>query len=189
MSAARPSALWPTTALVDETQRAGEYLLAAVIVTEPRHAALRDEARALRIGGRKLHWHDESAARRTYLVHQLAAMPISSVVVVRAARPTEGAERARHKCLEGLLVELDLRDVDHAILEAREPSQNRRDLDLVARLRQGRRVRSKLRVDHAAGPTEPLLWLADILAGAVREHRTDSLRHSTFASNVTIIDL
>jgi len=59
----RPSPHWPTTALVDETQRAGEYLLAAVIVSEPSRAALRDEAVALRIGGGKLHWHSESPAR------------------------------------------------------------------------------------------------------------------------------
>jgi len=46
MSAARPSPHWPTTALVDETQRVGEYLLAAVIVSELRRGALRDEALA-----------------------------------------------------------------------------------------------------------------------------------------------
>jgi hypothetical protein len=189
MSPARPSPHWPATALIDETQSGGEYLLAAVIMSEPRRAALRDEALALRISGRKLHWHNESATRRAYLVHQLAAMPISSVVVVRTARTAEGDERSRRKCLEGLLVELDRRDVDQAVLEAREPSQNRRDLDLVARLRQGRRLRSRLRVDHAAGPAEPLLWLADIVAGAVREHRIDPRRHPEFASSVTIIKL
>ncbi len=150
---------------------------------------MRDEALALRIGGGKLHWHNESAARRAHLVHQLAVIPISSVVVVRTARAVEGAERSRRKCLEGLLVELDRRDVDQAVLEAREPSQNRRDLDLVARLRQRQRLRSKLRVDHAAGPAEPLLWLADIVAGAVREHRMDHLRHPEFASSVTIIEV
>jgi len=56
-------------------------------------------------------------------------------------------------------------------------------------LRQGQRLRSKLRVDHAAGPAEPLLWLADIVAGAVREHRMDHLRHPEFASSVTIIEV
>lgn len=189
MSPARPSPHWPATALVDETQGGGEYLLAAVIISDPRLASLREEALALRIGGRKLHWHNESARRRAHLAHQVNAMAIGSVVVVRAARAAERDERSRRKCLEGLLIELDRRDVDQAIFEAREPNQNRRDLDLVARLRQGQRIRSKLRVDHAAGPAEPLLWLADIVAGAVRENRGDPQRHSAFAASVTVIEL
>lgn len=106
----------PPTALIDETQSGDEYLLAAVVVSEPRRAALRDEALALRMSGGKLHWHHESAARRTHLVRQLSVMAISSVAVVRTASAAEGVERSRRKCLEGLLVELDRRDVDHASL-------------------------------------------------------------------------
>lgn len=189
MNPARPLPDWPATALIDETQSGSEYLLAAVIVIEPHRLHLQQEALALRVGGRKLHWHDESATRRAHLVHKLSAMPISSVVTVRSARVAEDDERSQRKCLEGLLVELDNRHVDQAVLEAREPSQNRRDMDLVARLRQGRRLRSRLRVDHAPGPAEPLLWLADIVAGAVREHRLDPRRHSEFAASVTIIEL
>jgi hypothetical protein len=161
------SLAWPSTAFVDETRSDQRYYLAAVTVEDRRHDAVREAMRGLRITGSKLHWTKESDERRREIVDVIADVGLLHMVVMRLVDPDETDERARRKCLRRLLWELDRRSIERVVLEARAPSQNERDMQLVARLRRSRELRGQLIADHRPGPTEPLLWLADSLAGAV----------------------
>jgi hypothetical protein len=114
----------------------------------------------------KLHWHDESAARRGKIMSAVATIDALHIVVVRTGPDGETPGRRRAKCLERLLYELDGAGVDRLCLEAREPKQNLRDVKTLSVLRSGRIMTSQLRLTHAPGATEPLLWIADAVAGA-----------------------
>ncbi len=55
--------------------------------------------------------------------------------------------------------------------EAREQELNRRDVHTVAGARFLLPKGSSFHVDHDHGAGEPILWVADLVAGAVRAHR------------------
>jgi hypothetical protein len=72
--------------------------------------------------------------------------------------------------MERLLAELELRSVRMVVAESRGPG-DRLDRLLVDTLRAKGAVGSAVRVEHAPGPTEPLLWVADTVCGAVVQDR------------------
>lgn len=74
-------------------------------------------------------------------------------------------------------------------LEAREARQNESDLKLLAGLRTDRHIGLELRMTHPKGPGEPLLWLADIVAGAVAADRQRQSEHlQRIQHRVTLLD-
>lgn len=149
------------------------YILAAALVEDAEQDAIQARMRALlRPGQRKLHWHAESATSRAGIIDAVAGLPALQLAVVRTGRPGERSERRRRKCLERLVYELDERGVEYVTLEARERKSNARELRLLDRYRSAGAVRGTMRMYHAAGPTCPLLWIADSLAGAVMAART-----------------
>ncbi|MGH3974929.1 MAG: hypothetical protein ACRDS9_16615 [Pseudonocardiaceae bacterium] len=98
-------------------------------------------------------------------IKTIATLPALHLVVVRAAAD-ERSERRRRLCLRRLLCELDQAGVAQVVLERRQRRQDQADRQLLSALRSA--VRSGLRMAHAAGTGEPLLWLPDFVAGAVR---------------------
>ena len=180
---------WPSTAFIDETRADDSYLLAAVIIENRRHVELRYGAADLRMGGSKLHWQAEGTDRRSRIVDALLSANVTRLVVVRLRRQRESDERCRRKCIEQLLWRLDAMDVERAVFEARESSQNDQDRALIATLRSSRAGRGpRIRVDHVAGPAEPLLWWADALAGAVRASREVAGMYAQLIEAAEVID-
>jgi hypothetical protein len=55
-------------------------------------------------------------------------------------------------------------------MESRQPVLDRHDVQLIRDARFDLPKGTQLRVDHQVGATEPLFWVADIVAGAVRAH-------------------
>jgi hypothetical protein len=184
------------TAWVDESGSDGKadpdtYLLAAAIcevaTAELARASLRS---LLSPGQRKLHWRDESDKRRRQIVEHLAGMHLEHVVVVRNGMPGERFERRRRKCLNRLLVELDGMAVDHVVLESRGAADDRRDRKVLEYLRQNHALQGKVHMDHAKGPSDPLLWAPDTVCGAVTQHRVGNLGYlELLAAKVEIITL
>ena len=180
------------TAYVDESEpdpRSGSasvYLLAAALIEDVEHDAARTAMEALRVRGqKKLHWNAEEAKRRTLIVQTVARLPTMHLVVARTDAAAT-SERRRRKCLETLLPELESAKVDRVYLEAREMRQNQRDVQLLAGLRAQRVVGSALRLDHLPGPSEPLLWIADVVAGAVgARHHGNPVYEDVLAGLVT----
>jgi hypothetical protein len=157
-------------AYVDESLRLdgeGRYVLAAVLVP----AARADEVRAvlrstLRRGQRRYHWHDEGPASRLAMTRVVAALGLDAVAVT--STPVDGTrqERARRRCLRVLLWEVQRRGIEHVVLESRQ-QRNPEDERMIAYARQAGWVSGALRYDFQRPPDEPLLWLPDVVAGAV----------------------
>lgn len=95
------------------------------------------------------------------------------VVVIGMGMDSRRQERARRQCLTRMLWEMSASDVHQAWLDARTPSQNAKDIALVDILRVRGELADELRVDFGYPRTEPLLWLPDIVAGAVGIARGD----------------
>ncbi|NYI06228.1 hypothetical protein [Allostreptomyces psammosilenae] len=166
----RGEAVW--RAYLDESEpdrrvSPGVYLMAAAVPDPEAVEPVRETLRLLRRPEqRKLHWHAESAKRRREIVEAIVALPALHVVVVLNGQPGESSERRRRKCLRRMAWELDQRDVVELVAEARERKQNGRDLEVFQALRAERSIRAGLRLFHEPGPSEPLLWIADAIAGA-----------------------
>jgi hypothetical protein len=157
---------------VDESMRftpdASLYLLAAVIADPEACDPARQALRPLKAKGeRKLHWHSEGDPRRRKITSAIAVCNIESVVIIGAPVDKKKQERARAQCLEHLLWELDVWGISHVWVENRTQTLNQRDMKTVDRLRGRQIISNDLRLDMALPSEEPMLWLPDVIAGAV----------------------
>ena len=163
-------------AYVDESEpdprySPGTYVLAAALIERQDEEAARTALAALRLKGQhKLHWHDEDRSRRKLLTETIADLPALHLIVVKVD-VNASSERRRRLCLTRLLPELDRHGVPKVCLEARESKQNARDMQILAAMRARQEVGSRLRLDHQPGPQNPLLWVPDVVAGAVGSDR------------------
>lgn len=159
---------------VDESQvggtgGTGPYILVATSVgPEVDLEELRQRLRRFVPGSqRKLHWHEAVRGFRLEILEFVARMDLEHCVVVRDVRHGERPERARRRCLEVLLWEMDRVGTEEVVLESRGPADDRRDLEMLGRLRARRIVGTGIRMFHARGHDEPLVWLPDVICGAV----------------------
>jgi hypothetical protein len=172
-------------AYVDESESrqdldSGTYILCATIVRASEVADLRAHMASLRPPSRKkLHWHDDNDHRsRARLVSHVADGRTTHLVVIRSGGDDTRSERRRRLCLERLTYELHGLGVKRVVFESRGPA-DRLDLDFLQGLRARHVVDSSIRFDHEPGPAEPLLWIADIVCGAVTQDRI---------GNATVLD-
>lgn len=150
----------------------GCYLLAAAVIERSAFESARAAISGMLLPRqRRLHWRDESAARRRKLAATVAELPALHFVVAGAPLDPARQERARRKCLERLLHVLGDAGVDRVVLESRTTSLNAGDTDLVDVLRVRHALPARLRVEIEKPEREPLLWVADIVAGAARAAR------------------
>ena len=157
----------PVFAYIDESYdlAKGYYVLCATLVDGTETERIREQTRCLSIGSGKIHWHSEGPGRRRLLTDAVTAMDIAHIAVIgRAARREE---RARRKCLEVLLPELDRCEVSSAVLESRQRRKDKLDHALVGACRSKRLISQRLQVLFSPGAAEPLLWLPDIVGGAI----------------------
>jgi len=172
------AALSPTTrdsvtgvrAYVDESVREnapGLYVLAAVVVDVDQAEALRAGLQAALLPGeQRLHWHDEGAEARARLANVCGSPNLLAVVAVSTPMQRTRQERARALCLTGLLWELAGRDVPEVVLESRR-QRDRHDRSTIGAAKQARAAHPALHFEHRGPLQEPLLWLSDVVAGAV----------------------
>lgn len=153
-----------------EKDSAGFYILAAAVI-EP--AAL-DEARTSmeKLRGRrataKAHWTEMDHRQRRRAAELVAGLGGLHVVAIGSPVPPRKQERARSKCLAELVTQLHGFEVGRLYMEAREPQLNARDVETVQRARLALPKGTVFRVEHLHGNAEPLLWVADVVAGACR---------------------
>ena len=79
--------------------------------------------------------------------------------------------------MERLLYELDAAGVDQVHLETRTKTLNARDMATVVRLRGVNAISSLLRVDILKPSAEPMLWIPDVVAGAVKAARSGQVEY------------
>lgn len=168
----------------DESMRfgltGGLYLLAAVQVPDADVDEVRRALRTMTMRGqKKIRWNGESSRRRARLSSFLAALDIQAVVVAGAPADPKRQERARAQCLEHLVLHLSTGSSRHIVMERRQARLDARDLRLVERLRGGQQIRPDLRVEVADPREEPMLWIADFVAGIAGDALTGLERSST----------
>ncbi|MGB6162662.1 MAG: hypothetical protein WBF75_08850 [Pseudonocardiaceae bacterium] len=156
-----------------EDPSGGCYVLATAVLEQKSLQPTRELMRRL-LGSRrtnKLHWHEMDRLQQKDAAYSVAGIKGFHVVAVGTPVPRRRQERARSACLAALVSELHGRGVEHLLVEARAATLNRRDVTTVQGARFALPQGSNFRVDHLPGPAKPLLWIADIVAGAVRSSR------------------
>lgn len=159
-------------AFIDESSAvrsatAQEYLVCSAIIPEDAYDAFRTALSPLRLPGQiKLHWTDESPRRRREIVTRIAELGPMNVVLRHLDARRRKVERYRRKCLESLYHELVMMEVFDLTLECRTEAQDRSDRAHIVAL-QGQGLDRRVRIQHRRGGDEPLLWIADVVLGAM----------------------
>lgn len=167
-------------AYVDESHYAGPpsfYLLAAVLVDEESIDRAREAVRALQVHKRRVHWHREEPAGRVRLASAVAAIGLPATVVIGTPVRPEKQERARRHCLGQLVWILGGCGVTTVCLESRGALRDVNDRLALAGFRGSGVLDPSLYVNHAVADAEPLLWAADIVAGAASEAERGESRY------------
>jgi hypothetical protein len=116
----------------------------------------------------KGHWTAMDDWQRAHATEAVASLAGLHLVAVGSPVPLRKQERARSKCLTNLIVQLHGFEVTRLCMEARESELNRLDVRTAQHARRQLPPGAEFRVDHQPGPAEPLLWVADVVAGARR---------------------
>jgi hypothetical protein len=165
-------------AYVDESYdlTIGVYILTASIVDFADTGDIRCILHSLQRGGEKLHWSKEPTHRRAEIIKAVCGMATTVAVLGHSAslRP----ERARRKCMEALLPELESGGVTNVLFEARQAQHNKHDREMIASCRRKRLLSAKLAVSFVPGVLEPMLWLPDIACGALLAAQRGDLSYS-----------
>ncbi|KRE39220.1 hypothetical protein ASG73_02455 [Janibacter sp. Soil728] len=143
------------------------YFLGAAIIDMDDYDTCRSALLALPRSGPKLHWHGADSQRRRRVMAAVETLPAQHVVVIAAPTDPARQQRARAKCVERMLHELELYGATRLVMETRTPSLNDRDMKLIDRLRGARRIPSGIRLEFGLPSQEPLLWLPDQVLGAI----------------------
>jgi hypothetical protein len=116
----------------------------------------------------KLHWNEMDRGQQRAAAKAVSALEGFHVVTVGAPLPSRRQERARAGRLAQLVVELHGFDVVELVVESRTRALNQRDVNTVIGARFRLPKGAEFRVEHLPGADEPILWAADVVAGAVR---------------------
>lgn len=177
-----------SSAVRSETHQ--EYLVGAVVLPSTDLNDIREELRPLLLPGQiKLHWTAESEKRRRHIVDALAGLGAMHFVISHVSTRSNKTERFRRKCLESLYYELAGAEIHAVTLESRNLHQDKADRAQIVAL-QGQGLDRRLRIEHALGGDEPLLWIPDALLGAVNSKRLGDSHHwERFEENVIVDDV
>jgi hypothetical protein len=153
----------------------GFYVLAAAVIEPGARGRAREAMLGLR-GARKstkLHWNEMDRHQQAMAAKTVASLEGFHVVTVGTPVPRRRQERARAMCLMSLVRELHDFGVGELVMEGRTPELDQRDISTVVGARYTLPRGAVFRVEHLPGAGEPILWAADIVAGAVRAAKQD----------------
>lgn len=159
--------------------RTKHYLMAAVILDvadiEDTRALIRSVRRHRRAA---FHWHDERPETRHQMLALVAASSPLQLVVVTKPVAERRQERARATCTGSLLAQLQAFDppVDDVVFESRTATLDQRDPQRIEGLRVQGRADPELRYSFDT-KAQPLLWLADAVAGAATSDLTTGTQY------------
>jgi hypothetical protein len=153
----------------------GFYVLAAALVENKAQDDIRDAMRRLH-GAHpntrtKLHFVKMDVRQKRSAAEFIAGLDCSYVVCVGSPVPRRKQERARVACLQALVFELCDQGIETLNLEARTAVLDRHDIRTTINTRFSLPKQTCFTAQHRVGIDEPLLWLADVVAGIVRADR------------------
>ena len=152
----------------------GLYVVAAVVVVAEDIDAARRAARSVLVGRQpRFHWRNESEARRFKMLECMRAQDIEGRVYVRESITPRRQARARALCMNALLWDLRQATVAELVFESRQAHGDGADRRTIIAAQRAGRASPELvyRFDRAID--EPLLWMADALAGAASAQVAD----------------
>lgn len=118
---------------------------------------------------------------------------LPSLVAVAAPIDPRRQERARRKCLERLLWELTELGTRDVLLESRQERRDVHDRKAIAAAQQRGAIPADLRYSFGRPDQEPLLWLADAVAGVVSAARagppSDGVHLQDLTAVLTVLDV
>lgn len=165
-----------------------EYLVGAAVVPPGDCEDIRAELKPLLLPGQiKVHWTDESEKRRQTIVDAIIGLGAMNFVVTHVSERSNKTERFRRKCMERLYFELGAADVWDLTLESRTPPQDKGDRRHIVAL-QGQGYDRRIRISHARGGDEPLLWIPDALLGALNSARGDDPQYWDRLSETVVVE-
>ena len=168
---ARSQGIRHVIAVVDEAmvvRGSTGYLLAAVVITDDRRAVVRSAAQRITPRRRRFHFHDEEDRERRAMLQLIAAEALEAHAVVAAPCPLREREAIRQRLLVELAVAVATRPAVELSVESRDARNDRRDRITLVQARRDGLIPEDLAYVHRRPTDEPLLWLADGLAGAAR---------------------
>ncbi|WP_420637742.1 hypothetical protein [Candidatus Poriferisocius sp.] len=157
------------------------YVVAAAVVLQGHLEETRSELRGLAdVLGADLHYNELGRDRRIEAVERIDAIPFWDGYLFETAQPLTSRHnperRLRDHTMAAAFIALGADEgVEHLVLETRgKPSMGFTQLDqqdhrVLQRLRNKKEVPYTLSISHET-KTEPLLWLADVVAGARSDH-------------------
>jgi hypothetical protein len=165
-SSASPPAPPSATAYLDESYdiRPGRGYVLGAVVTSSNDAQLRDLVRGLRLKGQdRLHFGQEAVERRLLVAEIVAGLGVAMVAAVAHVGPRRAtAARLRGRCLRALYPELA--GVQAVVIESRGLRPDRHDASVLAGLA---RPGPPCALSFLRAADDPVLWVADFVAGAV----------------------
>lgn len=181
-------------AYLDESLRVaapGLYVFAAAVVPEPAEADARDKLREIAGKSARLHWRAESAPRRSATVAAVAGLDdVEHLVAVCTPMDPRRQEGSRRHALTRLLWELEQRKVHDVVLETRM-QRDQQDRVHIAAQQRAHHLTPQLTYRFGQPVQEPLLWLPDIVAGAVAYARAgeEPAYLYTLGAAVVVVDV
>ncbi|WP_329051960.1 hypothetical protein OG738_06195 [Amycolatopsis sp. NBC_01488] len=142
-------------AFVDESARAGSYLLCATIVEPAQLTPTRRALMSLLLrGGRELHFK-EKEPRRRMLIDRMAGLPVTSRLYVGTCAP-KTEEAARQRCLALLAQDLLALQAHRLVLDTRD-HRDSKDRQTLQHALGARPSKTELIYEHVDSTAEPLL--------------------------------
>ena len=116
-------------------------------------------------------------ATRLAVLRLLGEATAASFAYRVSPAPSRHNESARQRCLNAFIEDLPAIRASEVVIESRQALNDHRDRRVFQDAHLAGRLASRVHYGHQAPGAEPLLWLADALAGAVL---ADSRRQRRF---------
>jgi hypothetical protein len=169
-------------ALGDESQRfidgGMNYLLGTVLVNENDLSDLEYTLNYLnQFKDFKIHWHTLRDKEKMVIVEQIKNAFHECIYVQVTISDKKKAERARRKCLEQMLWQLDTKIINEMrvkelILESRMPNQNKLDMKMYDYMLATGVISGQMKMRIEKPLDYRALWLADIVLGIIGDYLT-----------------
>lgn len=144
------------------------YVLAGVALEGKRKAIVRRAVRKIPVSGRRqFHWKGEEERERFAMIDVLVNEAASLFAYVQRPAPHRFHERGRAEMLGQLLGDLCRSGAVDLVIESRQSYRDQLDRQTIIQAQAAGTASNDLSYGHVIPAQEPLLWLADALAGAV----------------------
>lgn len=179
-------------AYVDESahESAGLCLVGVAVLDKSIESEVNEALQAaLPTGAKRLHWNKDGASVRSKVIDIIAEYTHHCRVYLSYFDDRKRIDKAREACLMHMYSDMGGKPYGEIILDQRTKHQDTRDLVLWTNQCVRLNLPHPPAVRHDGTATEPLLWLADAVAGAVGDNlvKGDNSYVRTLAHKLEIV--